>query len=509
MSLPRYPLFRVIVNWVDCIEICGALKGRVFISLILLLTPLRAQQSGPLIRSNSRLVLLDVVVTDKTGLPIRGLTKDDFTVFENGQPQKIASFEAVSTESSGTGQGDGSRTIILLDQLNIAYPDLAYARDRVVMFLNANPVEKQPTALMAIGPRGLTMVEDFTRNSQHLKDKLAHLAPVDVNSKGGGTDTEWAQEHAQAALRALTQIARAAIGSPYSLNVIWVTSGFAGLLQTPGSNDGVESGLHSVANMLIRSRMRLYTIDPAGVVPIDFTSQKAKITRGSIRDGHESAAEQLQGSTHGEQMSADELLSHMTAIMGGLSYFGRNDVEIALSQAILDGASAYVISYSPANMNFAGEYRKIEVHTTLPDATARTRKGYYAVPDEAAADQGMKDALWEAAMSSPLIYAGLDVSCPATYDASKDRLTGKLVVKPQQLTEGTNQREQVIRVASFSKDRKLLNSWLWRITWKTPWTNRVVSASFDKVLSPKTRTVRFLVSDPAAERMGTCEYPLP
>src|ERR1700730_2501815 len=55
--------------------------------------PSKTKQSGSVIRSNSRLVVLDVVVTDKAGHPVTGLTKDDFRVLEDGKPQVIANFE--------------------------------------------------------------------------------------------------------------------------------------------------------------------------------------------------------------------------------------------------------------------------------------------------------------------------------------------------------------------------------------------------------------------------------
>src|SRR4051812_37815295 len=41
---------------------------------------------------NTRLVQLDVVVTDHKGNPIKDLKKEDFTVLEGGQPQQIATF---------------------------------------------------------------------------------------------------------------------------------------------------------------------------------------------------------------------------------------------------------------------------------------------------------------------------------------------------------------------------------------------------------------------------------
>src|SRR5262252_6949331 len=44
------------------------------------------------IRANTRLVMVDVVVTDKKGQPVPGLKADDFTIEENGKKQKVSVF---------------------------------------------------------------------------------------------------------------------------------------------------------------------------------------------------------------------------------------------------------------------------------------------------------------------------------------------------------------------------------------------------------------------------------
>jgi hypothetical protein len=49
-------------------------------------------QSIPTIHVTSRLVVLDVTVTNGYGKVISGLKPSDFTVFEDGVPQKLASF---------------------------------------------------------------------------------------------------------------------------------------------------------------------------------------------------------------------------------------------------------------------------------------------------------------------------------------------------------------------------------------------------------------------------------
>ena len=66
-----------------------------FLRLCLLhrLRPLATRHTPPAFQSNVRVVLLDVVVSDGNGNPITGLTEDDFRVFEDGKPQKVASFK--------------------------------------------------------------------------------------------------------------------------------------------------------------------------------------------------------------------------------------------------------------------------------------------------------------------------------------------------------------------------------------------------------------------------------
>ncbi|MGE5736906.1 MAG: hypothetical protein ACM34E_17570, partial [Acidobacteriota bacterium] len=48
---------------------------------------------APTIRVSTRLVLVDVVVTDKQGKPVSGLKAEDFTIEEKGKKQKIAVFQ--------------------------------------------------------------------------------------------------------------------------------------------------------------------------------------------------------------------------------------------------------------------------------------------------------------------------------------------------------------------------------------------------------------------------------
>lgn len=481
-------------------------SGKAFVIFVLLIALGRAQDA-PLVRSSTRVVLLDVVVVDKAGNPVRTLTQDDFTILENGKPQKISSFEApLPAESSVLP--NSPRTIILLDELNAGFADLSYARDRILLFLAQNHLERTPTALMTLNLHGLSVLENYTQDGKLLKQRLTDFRPAMINPVEGEWQQSKVQEHAQRSINSLLDIAHASMGSAYNLNVIWVTSGFAGALKDTKSTDGSQNGLRRLANLLMSARIRLYSIDPGGVHPLQATvvatPGDSKLSSSNTMAG---AANNDELASAGTAYEATELLDKLTSMTGGRAYYGRNDVEIALSQAVNDGAANYSISYSPSNSEFNGEYRRIQIQTSKDGMVARTRLGYYALGDDAVPSQDMREARWMAALSSPLTYAAVSLTCPLTYDAATGHAAGTVTVKPTPLImQAEPQLQEIIRVAALSNSGTILANWSWQIDWKKTWTNRVTTAAFDKVLPKKTQSVRFLVSDPGSLDIGTCDY---
>ena len=101
-------------------------------------------QETPLVRVNTRLVEVDVVVHSK-GAAVTDLKQDDFTVLDNGKPQKIASFTVISSRAHaaesippppGTvsnrliteGAEPPGITVVLYDMLNTVPEDQGYGR---------------------------------------------------------------------------------------------------------------------------------------------------------------------------------------------------------------------------------------------------------------------------------------------------------------------------------------------------------------------------------------------
>lgn len=67
------------------------------------------QQPEQRFRSGIDLVTVDVVVLDRKGEPLQGLTRTDFTVLEDGKPQEIREFQSVELPAFAPGYAEGLR----------------------------------------------------------------------------------------------------------------------------------------------------------------------------------------------------------------------------------------------------------------------------------------------------------------------------------------------------------------------------------------------------------------
>jgi VWFA-related protein len=139
-------------------------------------------QNNPVFRTTARLVQVDVVVTDKQGRPLPGLKAEDFTVLQDGKPQRVRVFEphagsAAQQTAGGSSEASpklppntysnhpsaptsDSWTIILFDVLNTPTSDQAYARKQLLEMLKALP-KGRPVSLYLLTSR-LTMLQGFT-----------------------------------------------------------------------------------------------------------------------------------------------------------------------------------------------------------------------------------------------------------------------------------------------------------------------------------------------------------
>ncbi|HYX48459.1 MAG TPA: VWA domain-containing protein, partial [Ktedonobacteraceae bacterium] len=142
-----------------------------------------APESVATLKSRSVLVVVPVVVTDKSGNHVSGLKKEDFTVQENGVEQKVSFFDEIATSPQRMARAksqsntftnilpeqSSSRrvTIIILDLLNTKFQDQKRVRDDLVKFL-AGLDATEPTALYVLTRNGLKVIHDFSTDPKIL-----------------------------------------------------------------------------------------------------------------------------------------------------------------------------------------------------------------------------------------------------------------------------------------------------------------------------------------------------
>jgi VWFA-related protein len=150
-------------------------------------------------KSSSRLVVLDVVVTDKKGAPVHGLQRGDFRVLEGGREQQLKVFEAhVSdgfsvaapapaavatnadqTTNAGQEQAGAALNVILFDGLNTASSDQSFARSQMKKVIAELPAGSR-IAIFVLR-NDLHMVQGFTTDTA----ALAHALDKDKSSLSG------------------------------------------------------------------------------------------------------------------------------------------------------------------------------------------------------------------------------------------------------------------------------------------------------------------------------------
>jgi VWFA-related protein len=144
------------------------------------------------IRTNTRLVLVDVVVTDKKGQPVTGLKAENFTVDENGKKQKISVFAApgaqnalkpapapagiLSNHPEHVGPSAGVPTVLLLDACNSPFKDQSYARSQMLKYVVQQGQNGHPLAVLTLTDR-VRVLQQFTSDPQVLTTAIKKLQP--------------------------------------------------------------------------------------------------------------------------------------------------------------------------------------------------------------------------------------------------------------------------------------------------------------------------------------------
>jgi VWFA-related protein len=404
----------------------------------------------------TRLVQVNVIVTDGRGNPIRSLRREDFALLDENQPQQIAVFAMETSESTSAneeplpsntfsnhldrkGTLPGSVTVILLDGLNTRFEDQIYSKGQVIKFLKQlKPTDR--VALYTLG-RDLCILHDFTSDAAPLLRSLekyrgrnsAEVEASDPEAPDTGNeelDAFLAQSNqviadfytanrVERTLAAIEAIANHLQAVPGRKNLVWVSSSFplrigSDELPLPSPNRDVRPSLPN-SNRDIRSfskeierTVRALNNSGVAIYPVD-----ARGLVGYFPSRGGAASRQPVPTTVGQIRGPIDAMITLADRTGGRAFYNSNDISGSVRRAIEDSRITYVLGYYPSHGKWDGKFRRLKIQVKQPGLRARYRQGYFSLT-QPELDEKQAENLMQAAAWNPLDATGVGLTVQAT-----------------------------------------------------------------------------------------------
>ncbi len=397
-------------------------------------------------RTFSELVLVNVTVHDRKGNLVRGLGANDFTVLEDGKPQRIASFDMENTEIALPTSAQAAKVLTAETAPGTSVPevDKAVLKDRrlVVLFFDLSSMQpeevdravkaaddyinRQMAAadLVAVASldSSLTVNQDFTSDHRLL------LRAVDGFSSNSGQgyeegstgttegtpdtsqpftpdDTEYNIFNTDRRLEALRALAESMAQVEQKKSIIYFASGM--------DRTGVEnqSELRATVNAAVRSNVSIYTTDTRGLQAMvaGGEAQQASL-RGTTPYSGKSTLNQ-----YNSNFTTQETLVTLAGDTGGRAFLDSNDFSQVFRRVQEDTSTYYLLGYRSSNPVRDGRFRRITVRLNRPDLKLVYRRGYYAPADFRHTNREDRENQLEQELASDLPSTDLPVFLSAGY----------------------------------------------------------------------------------------------
>jgi len=389
-----------------------------------------AQQDtpSPTFRAGTKLVEVNVIARSQ-GAPATGLTKDDFTLLDNGKPQKIAFFSVqsgtvaaspsdgvaplpVGVVSNRSDRADrkGNTVVVFLDQRNTPPPEQAFAIQRIAKFIGTRGPQDR-TGIYTFGRDGsLKVVQEITSDSEPLGRAAARLKwqdpefrSPDVSGLEGNSGHAAADEFTALLIRTreidtrqvLEQAARHLANVPGRKSLIWISPAFPlhwkYLDFTP---DMVEA-----ARKLNDAGVALYGVDPRGVAgALSGQTSIAPAEYGGVHTQEQIAAMMI-GEGRFPAPFGSETTMLLARLTGGLTFGNDNGIEKLIQAAADDGEFTYTLGFYPAQEDRDGVRHALGVAVSKPGIALRYRQNYLASAAAANDRSTLRQLLTDAADS--------------------------------------------------------------------------------------------------------------
>jgi VWFA-related protein len=216
---------------------------------------------GPVIQTETRVVLVDAVATDGKGNYVRDLTAKDFKVYEDDREQAITSFSFEGGRKSSTKH----YIVLFFDDSNLDINDQPRARQAATRFVEAVAGEDRMIAVVDYNGT-LRVTQNFTNDTARLTRAIGTSRPgvfgagepdAQAGAEPALTTTNFGTRNSFIALRSLAQNLASVPGRK---TLVYLSPGF----QIKVSEHGAE--FNDALAACNRANVAIYTVDARGLV---------------------------------------------------------------------------------------------------------------------------------------------------------------------------------------------------------------------------------------------------
>lgn len=369
-------------------------------------------QTVPTLRSETRVVQIDVVAKDSHGRIVEDLSKENFTLKDEGKPRAIQIFainrgepvpdaaapapplppNVYSNRVTAPGQSTIHATAILLDGINDYFDNYARSRDQVISLIGRlRPDERVAVYVLSLH-RGLIMLQDYTIDHDLLVRNLRayipsgmiaaplgmerHIDAVASQSRPLAPEREFFMRNgAESARTAIQAIANHMAIVPGRKSLLWVSQGFPPRQVRESSDSWAK------------------TIDVVNQANVELDAVDSNGLGGPPRRWGPGGLASLQ---------------ELAERTGGKAAYNRNDLDAAMAEVIEDKRTSYTLAFYLGDDERDGRFHRLAVHVNRAHVDLHYRQGYIAGADRGM-EQAQKKAELESALLSPLDSTGVGI----------------------------------------------------------------------------------------------------
>ena len=390
-------------------------------------------------RTEAQSVLVDVLVTDRKGNPIPGLTERDFQVFEDGKEQTV---DGLFTETGATAQSQHA-LILLFDNAGMTSREQGYARQLGLKILDQFATSNANIAVLDFGG-SLRVTQTFTGDVTRVKQAVTKGSGSAMSADSlaaGGAGSDFVLRDLLKSLDGLAKNLQSATGRK---TVVFFSPGYS-------ISGDLQQQVNTIVGAANRSNVSFYPINTrivttSGNAVTDVSAAPAATGRGARGMP---APSPIQNSATIE--SGPALLGFLNKLADSTGGFvvRQPDDTAALAKISKEQSEFYILSYTPPESP-QGSCHKLRVKVKRDGVNLRAREGYCSRTPGALLSGNPKEKTLEAkalaaqggniaaTMQAPYFYKGTNVARVAavleiqtsniSFKKEKNKLVGQLDV---------------------------------------------------------------------------------